>query len=92
MPPGTVVKDVEKKKIVRKKPTGTDPTLSKDYSTAVKNLGLAYFSLRDAIREGDGHRVDVYYRVFLLHAFRLHHTNYALECAHRHAQILCSLI
>jgi hypothetical protein len=58
---------------------------------AILNFSLCYFAMRDAVREGDGDRVHVYWKVFFVMCERTHHTNYVVECIDQYAQLFALL-
>ena len=50
-----------------------------DYTCEVISLGLLYLNFKDAVREGDGGRVLLMWKYFLLVFRATGHTNYAME-------------
>ena len=50
-----------------------------DYTREVISLGLLYLNFKDAVREGDGGRVLLMWKYFLLVFRATGHTNYAME-------------
>ena len=60
-------------------PTSTASGTICDYSCEVLSLGLLYLDFKDAVREGDGDRIIMIWKYFLLIFKATGHTNYALE-------------
>jgi len=59
---------VRKKKLVVREEVAAIPAALR-YKYAVLNLGFAYEGMRDVIREGDGNRQDVYFKLFYVVIF-----------------------
>lgn len=60
-------------------PSNSDGSSVYEYTREVLSLGLLYLAFKDAVREGDGDRVMVIWKYFMLLFRATGHTNYTLE-------------
>jgi hypothetical protein len=60
-------------------PNPASPSTVYDYTREVLSLGLLYLNFKDAVREGNGERVVLMWKYFLLIFRATGHTNYAME-------------